>query len=236
MSALLSLCLLASPALAGDGAGTSVAPIFRLGPGARPAALADSYVAIAEGADAAAWNPAGLAFLEGPSASLMYLRLFEQVHYNYVGFGMPWRERFGFGGHVVYSKTNAVPRTFEDPGGNFDPARSGGSFSNSDLKLGLSGAYKVLPWLSAGAGAAFFRDTVDASSVNGMLFDLAGLARPRGRFRYGLALQNLGGNRGGTAPSIARVGAAFDWSPKGLVSAELQRPFDTSSPAFSLGT
>lgn len=235
MKGLLAAALLcAAPALAVDGPGTAVAPILRLGPGARPAALGEAYVAIADGADASAWNPAALAFLQGPEATLMYLRLHEQLHYNYLAFGMPWRERFGFGSHLVYARTDDIPRTFEDPGGNFDPRRSGGNFVNTDMKLNLSAAYKVLPWLSAGGGASFFRDTVDDDSANGFLFDVGALARPPGFFTYGLAVQNLGPSKGGEAPAQARAGASATFGPA-LASLELLRPFDSGKLIPALG-
>lgn len=231
----LTFLLLPAAAAAGGGPGTEASPLLKLGPGARPAALAEAFVGVAEEADASAWNPAGLAFLPRPAATLMYLRLHEQVHYNYLAYGMPWRDRFGFGAHLVYAKTDDMTRTFEDPGGNLDATKGGDKFSSSNLKLALSGAYKALPWLSAGGNLSVIRDSVAGESNGGVLFDLAALARPPGRFAYGLALQNLGTAKGGSAPTLLRLGSSARFERRGLLTAELDRGLASGDTAFAFG-
>ncbi|MBI1321014.1 MAG: hypothetical protein GC168_18980 [Candidatus Hydrogenedens sp.] len=74
-SLIIAACLCASQALAQGGAlgaDRAVPPTpSPVGAGARPAGMANAFVAVADDASAASWNPAGLVQLERPEISLV---------------------------------------------------------------------------------------------------------------------------------------------------------------------
>ncbi|MBI4424499.1 MAG: PorV/PorQ family protein [Elusimicrobia bacterium] len=234
---LSGLCLAALAAAASAGvAGTSVAPALRIGPGARPGAMGEAFVAIADDAEASAFNAGGLGFVRRKTASFMHYRLAEGVNYEYLSYAHPLGERFGLGAHLAYLYTDGIPRTLEDAGGSFDSARSVGTFTNSDLKLHFAGAYRPLDWVAAGAGLSFVQDRVDSDSASGVLFDLGAKARPWRALSAGLSLQNLGSSiGGGSAPTLLRLGVASPVSHFVTLALEYDRAFDSRRNVFSLG-
>lgn len=231
-----ALLLAAGPARAGGGPGTAVAPVFKLGVGARAAGMGDAFVSLADDAEASAWNPAGLARVPRKTVSLMHFSLFEDVNYEYLGYAHPVG-RGGVGGHLAYLFTDAIPRTVEDAGGAFDPARSGGTFRNSELKLNLAGGWAPAEWAAVGAGGSYFQDRVDKDTADGFMGDLGALLRPHPRVWAGAALQNWGpAIRGGARPPAqTRFGA--HWSPRegSIIAAGSSFAHDSDRRAFSLG-
>ncbi len=148
-----------------------MAPILpALGVGARPAGMGDNFVGLADDVHASAWNPARLAFVPETSASFMYLNLFNLINYDALSFAVPAGERGGWGGHILYAYTDAIPQTTEDAGGNFNPS-GGGTFRNSDLKANVSGGYALTPIFSVGAGGSVFQDAVGNDTVTGFFGD-----------------------------------------------------------------
>ncbi|MBI4425884.1 MAG: hypothetical protein HY554_19295 [Elusimicrobia bacterium] len=87
----LALCLAAGPASAvGQGAGRNTSEFLSLRPSARALGLADSFGPVAEGPDAAFFNPAGLAALRAPAFAYTrneYLRMF---HHDYYALAAPF--------------------------------------------------------------------------------------------------------------------------------------------------
>lgn len=83
----LSLIATAGTALAVGEAGV---PSLIIPPGARANGMGESYVALAEDATAAWWNPGGLAFVQGQNMALMHSQLVpdlaNDVYYEFLGY------------------------------------------------------------------------------------------------------------------------------------------------------
>ena len=75
-------------------------------PGARPAGMGDSFVAIADDATAVSWNPAGLAFIESQyNVALMHTQLvpdWDDVYYEYAAYAQRVEGLGTIGASVVY--------------------------------------------------------------------------------------------------------------------------------------
>lgn len=240
MRALLACALAAlgaGRAFAGGGAGTSVAPVFKLGAGARPAGMGNTFVSVADDVNASAWNPAGLGRVAQKSVSFMHYQLFESINYEYLAYAQPVGAAGGVGAHLVYVFTNPIPRTVEDAGGSFDPNASGGTFGNSDLKLNVSGAFSPSDWLSLGAGADYFQDKVDKDSADGFMGDAGLMVKPLPKAAFGASLQNVGPaiRGGGRPPAQARAGGHWEPWEGGLAAAEYDYAFDSDRRIWSIG-
>ncbi len=85
MKALSLILVLTAFAVQAEAGGTA-ASFLRLGSGARLAGLGDAGAALAENADAIAYNPAGLAFARNSSAGLTRAELVDGVNYSFLGY------------------------------------------------------------------------------------------------------------------------------------------------------
>ncbi|MEA3493748.1 MAG: PorV/PorQ family protein [Candidatus Margulisiibacteriota bacterium] len=77
--------------------GTSAGNFLKIGIGARPVAMGESYTALANGADAAYWNPAGLATLKSFEILSMNANWLQETSLQYLGIVYPAGELGNFG-------------------------------------------------------------------------------------------------------------------------------------------
>src|SRR5262245_58534970 len=86
---------------------------------AGPAAMGGSYVALAQDAYAATYNPAGLGFLPSTQFAGQHLSYLDTLHYEYLSFAVPFRKtteypRSALGGSVQYLGTGDVDSVDEN--------------------------------------------------------------------------------------------------------------------------
>jgi hypothetical protein len=183
---LAALLLAARPARCAPG--ESALEFLRLDAGPREVAMAGAATAAGEGAHAAAYNPALLAWGTASEAAFSRAQwLLGTSHQDlaYAGAAGPGGPRLGLRlQHLDYGDLDAY-----DSAG----ARSG-SVSAGDLLLAGSFARR-LGWAAAGATLKLARETIAGVSAQAVLADLGGAARlPAGaaEVSFGLALKNLG--------------------------------------------
>lgn len=219
-----------------SGPGTSVAPILKLGLGARPAAMGGAFVSISNDVSASAWNPAGLAEVQQAEAALSDAVYYQGINLDYLTVASPLGKYGGIGGHAAYLTTGKIDRTAEDPSGSFDANTSGGSFSDSELKLNLSAAGTPVHWLSLGAGVDYLKDTVDQNTATGVMADFGLLAR-YDVFRFGISLDNAGPQVNGSdaLPSVLRTGVSANPLEGLTLAFESDYQFDSQQKVFALG-
>jgi hypothetical protein len=126
------------PGLAGS-MGTSNADFLLIAPGAGPAAMGGAYTALAQDVNAAFWNPAGLAPMEGRRITLMHLAWFESLNYEFLAYAQDLGPGQGIGGYVVYFWAPEFNSTEDENGVVLDPA-SGRMY---DAAAGLSCGYSL---------------------------------------------------------------------------------------------
>jgi len=90
IAALLAVLLAAAPARAiQTDVGTASAQFLQIGAGARALGMGGAYTAVADGPDAAYWNPAGLSRMTRPEASYSFTQLPAGLSHDYLAFGLP---------------------------------------------------------------------------------------------------------------------------------------------------
>lgn len=153
--------------------------------GARAVALGQSFVAVADDAFAAYWNPAGLTSLKNHELQSQYANLFgAQITNGYLAYMVPLTDRITVGADWLHL-----------------------GFGDSELSFGqnrfaLSAGYKVTDWLSVGANGKFFtfnsaleglaNPAGFSSKGNGFGFDAGVLLEPRAGWKIGVMLQDIG--------------------------------------------
>ncbi len=187
------------------GVGTSADNFLKIGIGARPAAMGQAYLALADDAEAMNWNPAGLSQLEEPEISAMHLAWIGDINYEYVGYAMPWHNQ-GFGLGVTW--LNVAPFN-----STADPTAQPGSAQ--DFSGVLAWGFPLTPQLSLGAAARTIFSDLASSSSFGAALDAGAMLKPFGRsFSLALVAQNLGAVSGFDSvsdplPVTLKMGAAW---------------------------
>lgn len=165
------------------GPGTTSGNFLKIAVGARPAAMGEANLALADDANALQWNPAGLAQLSHPELTLMHLSYFADINYEYVGFAMPWR---GQGLGLGLTWMNIAPFN-----STLDPAALPGSAS--DYSLSAAYALSLSQDLMVGAVGRTILSNLAGQSAFGASLDGGALFRPLGRsLTLALVAQNLG--------------------------------------------
>ncbi|MEW6753483.1 MAG: hypothetical protein AB1505_21240 [Candidatus Latescibacterota bacterium] len=154
-----------------------------LGAGARALALGSAYVALAEDATAAYWNPAGLARVQGRQVHLMHAERFAGlVDHEYLGLARQGRRLHGLALGLVRVGVGDIQLTeLEDPGSPLGPDNRpvvAATTSSADYALYLAAGQRLGRRLYAGATLKGIYRTVASHTAYGAGLDLG--------VRYGL--------------------------------------------------
>lgn len=187
------------------GAGTTSDNFLDIGVGARPAAMGNAYLALADDANSVQWNPAGLARLDYPEVTFMHLAYFADINYEYLGVGVPWHgQGLGFG----LTWLNVPPFN-----STLDPNAEEGSASSYSLALGY--AVNLSPRLQVGVTVRSLLENLASNSSIGGSLDAGATFTPWGRnLSLAVVAQNLGVDSGFAGvsdplPINLRFGAAY---------------------------
>ncbi len=203
--------------------------------GARPAAMGGAHAAVANGAAALHYNPAGLARTPRHEASFMHNQYVEGVSQEYMAAAL----QQGFGVSLQYLSSGRQQRTTISK-----PDGAGlGTYGLSDMALSLGYGRAVGP-LDLGAAAKYVRESIDNVSASGAMIDLGARYETEAvpGLSFGAALSNLGppvrhqGARE-AVPALGRLGAAYQRrfsKHRILLAADLVKQ-RTDRPRFGLG-
>jgi hypothetical protein len=190
---------------------SSPAAFVDVGLGARPVGLGRAFVALADDANAALYNPAGLASLDRTELTSMYARLYpgiqdDKLHMGYLGVARPI-SRFGTLGLAV---TNLWADLY---GENVFYLSYGRSLADH---LSLGANLKMLRWSAEGYTDAETGQSESGLSWSGLALDMGLLYRLNRRLlgadgvQLGLALFNI------NQPSAADNGSEDARIPLGI--------------------
>ncbi len=220
-----------SAAYAADSnAGTSGANFLKIGQGsARAMAMGGAYAALAEGSDAMAWNPAGLAVTQQREFGFSYLRYVQNVDSPlYLTYAHPMG-RTTWGVNLSYISVsgfdirdaNGVPRAETEVG-----VRDG----LMSIGIGRSFWYEKL---FLGSALRVVHEDIAGSVKDTVVGDIGAILKPNATLSLGFALQNFGSSAGNVA-RITRAGAGVRLSDFLTAGLELSQASD-SGARISLG-
>ena len=205
-----------------DDAGTSGAAFFKIGIGsARALALGKAYVALAEGAEATTWNPAGLALAQQRELSYSYLRYVQEINSPlFLAYAHPLG-RTVIGANIAYLSVTG----FEVRDANGVPL----SDTNARVQNGfgtISVARSFLyEKLFLGASIRGVHEDNAGTIHNVTVADVGALLKPNSYFGFGAALQNFGAGTTRIA-RISRLGAFVKPFEMLTTTIELTKPSD----------
>ncbi|MFZ5979334.1 MAG: PorV/PorQ family protein, partial [Candidatus Zixiibacteriota bacterium] len=220
-------------------AGTSAFPFLKINVGARAVAMGGAFTGLADDESALYYNPAGIASLEGNRFIADYHNYFMDLQSGFLGFIKQLDEKKFLAGYINYLNYGDFIRT--DELGNIT---GDGQFSGGDFLIASSFAVKYNESYMFGVTGKFIYEKLDEFSATGIALDLGGkYTSNRGRYRAGIAVQNLGiqlSALGDTdekydLPITVRGGLAVKPREVKLVlSGDLIIPID-NDPVYSLG-
>jgi hypothetical protein len=170
-----------------DGSASTTSEGLKIPRGARATALGGAYLALADGADAMLWNPAGLTALRDLQIQASHLSYLEGVNDEWAALALPlYNLGAAVGLGATYLYTSDVSR---DAFG----AR-GQDFTDFDFSLQTSYAMDFFRHFSAGATYKILRQGYGGNFAMGSGFDLGAQARRLfgGDFTLALGAFNLG--------------------------------------------
>ncbi|RMG63043.1 MAG: hypothetical protein D6715_11715, partial [Calditrichaeota bacterium] len=220
---LVAAVLVTAPAeaLAGGNGGFAGA-FLRMGLGARAQALGDAQVASPRGGYGSFYNPAGLARLKQPTASLSYSSLALDRRFYYLGLAVPLRGFAGLSAGWIYSGVGNL-RAYNSIGedtGEIDHGLHAVYFSFGLSLIGIaqqSGSLKGLPadLLAIGISVKFLRETLDDNADfsykgTGVGVDLGILTHPAPFLWLGYQLKDVGSQLKSNTNNIFERGTSLD--------------------------
>ncbi|MFH2069678.1 MAG: PorV/PorQ family protein [Elusimicrobiota bacterium] len=202
-----------TPASAGinSKAGTSGAAFLKIGVGARAVAMGESFVAVADDANALYWNPAGISTVVKKELSVMYNKWLIDTNYGFIGFVHPL-ENCSVGLSVLYLDYGKID-------GWSDTNQPEPDFTANDIAVGISCGKKLNEKLSVGATLKSVQSKIEKESAQtitadaGILLSFAA-GDTAGEFKTGLSLQNIVGqlkfiDKAYQLPANIKAGCAY---------------------------
>lgn len=149
--------------------------------------MGEAFVAVADDATAAYWNPAGLALVLKRQAIVNHVDWLQDVSHEYIVGVMPTRI-----GNVGVAVTALNQGTFEETTID-EPQGTGRTFTASDLCLGVTYARMFTDKLAFGVSAKAVSEQIWSVGASGLAFDF-GVHYNTGwrNLRLGMAIANFG--------------------------------------------
>jgi Type IX secretion system protein PorV len=168
---------------------------LKIGQGARALALSETFVALADDANATYWNPAGLVRIPRNQLALNHNIWYEDIKISNFAYSQLLSSKTALGLNLTYVDTGDQDRTIENPDGNF--GGFDGTFSPSDLAFAVSYASKITRAISAGFNLKYAHQEIDTLSSDALAID-AGLLYVSllKDWSIGANLQNIGAEKG----------------------------------------
>ena len=214
--------------------GTSGAQFLKIGAGARPTAMGDAFVGVADDVNAGYYNPAGLGLLEKPEFTAMHTQYFQGLNYDYGAYVHPLAH-----GAVAFSMatltTDDITRR-----GNDESVQ--GTFQNQDSAYTMSYAHKINNGLALGLTGRWISQEIDTASASTWSGDAGIFKRSdESPFTFGLAVRHFGqgvkfNEETDPLPLTIDGGAAVSMSFDRLILATNVRKARDADVQFGVGT
>ncbi|MGE5430904.1 MAG: PorV/PorQ family protein [Syntrophomonadaceae bacterium] len=187
--------------------GSAGLQFLKIGVGARESAMGEAVAASVKDANAAFWNPAGLAYIDNYQAAFSHNNWLVDSRQIAASVAVP----MGLFSLAVSAESFAVNEFEETTVTN--PDGTGRMVSAGDMLIGVAAARRFTDRLSIGAQIKYVREKLDEYSIGNVLFDVGAMYTTGFRnLRLGFVLQHFGPdmklvNQSFRTPLLFRVNA-----------------------------
>lgn len=208
--------------------GTSGAQFLKIGASARPTAMGDAFVGIADDVNAVYFNPGGLGFLDRAQVTAMRTQWFQGMDYDFGAFALPLPQgALGFSISTLQASDLEKRSTDES---------SQGTFGTLDAAYSAAYGRKIGDTWSLGVTGRYLNQKIDVYSATAWGADVGVLKKLENRpITFGLALRNMGGgikfvSESDPQPFVIDAGAGIKLlSNKLLIGVNVQKPRDNDA-------
>ncbi len=206
---IFALFFVAANGLA-QGAGSAAMEFLNIGVSAKSSATGGAFSAIADGPVSSFYNPAGLASIENYQVAGMHTEWYQDLRYEYLGYGMPIGGSGGFGLSFSYLNYGSI-KSYSETG---VPT---GDIQAYDMALNLSYGHRIKDGLLMGFGVKGITEKLADMSVKGFAADF-GMQYRTYRYILGFSVMNFGPNlkyETASAPLPTTFNAGVSYQPFG---------------------
>jgi outer membrane protein OmpA-like peptidoglycan-associated protein len=200
-----------------SGAGSTSTNFQKIGMGARPSGMGNSFTAVSDDATAVFWNPAGLVLAKGTQFSLTHGEWLLGVTHEFFAFSQNIDQDGAFGGSLGYLGTGSFQGALETPTGGY--GGPGDNISATDFTATAAYAQRLGNWINGdffkhslvGISATVVGQNVVNVGNAGAAFNIGYLYEiKRKTFYIGAVLFNLGTNiQNFSQPLMYKVGGSY---------------------------
>jgi hypothetical protein len=214
-------------------AGTTSASFLKIGIGARPVSMGESFVAVADDANAIYWNPAGLAQIKNNEITATHNEWFQNIKYDFIGFIFHFGNNKGTGGisfaGLYLSNLEERYWTLENP--EDEPSTPSGSFGAGSYFACFSYS-NFIKNLIYGINLKLIHENIDKYYATTFAIDLGILYPYSDVLTFGANLQNIGPGltfikKAYPLPLNIKLGASYHITSYNILFAlDLNQPID----------
>ncbi|SYZ73660.1 conserved hypothetical protein [Candidatus Zixiibacteriota bacterium] len=176
--------LLGRASIASDN-GRASADFLNIGVGARAASMGEAYSAIANDANAAYWNPAGLVSVKSPQLTFSHFAWYQDITFDYLAASFPMGNRLNITASAQYMNYGKIEGYDEQDNPTGDIG------STYDFAGAISFGYKLTDNFSAGMGIRYVAISLANLKGTALAGDV-GMRYSAGNAIFGLSLSNVG--------------------------------------------
>ncbi|MDP6936276.1 MAG: PorV/PorQ family protein [Candidatus Marinimicrobia bacterium] len=169
MRIIISIILLITVGYAVDKTGTSAAKFLSIKSGSRAMGMGGAFTAVATDGSTMAWNPAGIARLNGNTYYMEHSKWLVDIYHNYLGF------TFKNGSHSAWGMNYIALGMPEMQVTRYGEENTGETFRAGSWALGITWAVNLTHRFSIGFNGKYIRETISRSYVNGAALDVGTL-------------------------------------------------------------
>ncbi len=215
-----------------ENAGTSGFSFLKVRYSARPAAMGNAFVGLADDASAVFFNPSGLVQIKTSKIQATYMNYLDGINCGSLVYVRPFSEKFSLAGFAQFLTANET-RTIADDAGNY--LGTAGEFGISDLIAGVSLSRYILDILNIGINLKYIQESLDGNVASAIAFDVGILHQTTNEnLKVGIVFKNLGTQIGyysdskyeENLPRVITVGFNYHPNSKLHVLLDLNKPLD----------
>lgn len=177
---------------------TSIGQFLKIESGAPGSGVAGAYTALAKGAVAIPWNPAGIAFANGPDLYVSSMQMYAGIQSHFMGFVYPMGGGNYLGLSAQYMNSGDMEiNTLDFPDG------TGEQFQVTDISIGATFTRQLTDRLAVGVTSKWIREQIYRETASSFAFDV-GSNFDLGIYgmTLGMAIQNFGGSTRFDGPDL----------------------------------
>ncbi len=216
-----------------DNAGTTGFNFMKINFSTRSVAMGTASTAVADEADAAYINSAGLLNLKRAQATTSFVSYLGDYQGGTVCYARKLNEHSSWGAYLQYLTVDGIKKTLSDNEGNY--VGEDGDFGSSDLLAGFSYGQYINSQVNLGVSIKFLHESIDNQTASAVAADFSLLHQTvNPKLKVGITLKNIGKQLTyftsekyeENLPVTGVVGFQYKVTEKFIGALDLYKPFD----------